>query len=113
MKHKKELVIGVLVFLVGIMFLSSFTFYGINLFSVESVIPDKHPHGDVNDDIDFVPIILFLFGISLILGGIVILFRIDDYILEPRSRLVSTDTCGFFTRVASVSRCFVLYHFAG
>ena len=100
MKNKKALVIGILVFLVGIMFL----FHGGNLFFAGSG-PDKHPPGYVNDDIDFVPLVLILFGIFLIFGGIVILFRIDDdYILEPRSRLFSTDTCGFFTRVASVSR---------
>jgi nitrate reductase gamma subunit len=98
MKNKKELVIGILAFLVGIMFL----FNGFNLFFAGAE-PDKHPPGYTKIEFDFVPIVVILFGIFLIFGGIVILFRID-YILEPRSRTVSTDTCGFFTKVASVSR---------
>jgi len=68
MKNKKELVIGFLVLHVGIGFL----FQGYYLFFVGSG-SDKHPLVYVNNDIDFVPLILILFGILLILGGIVII----------------------------------------
>ena len=94
MKNKKDLVTGILAFLVGIMVL----FHGFNLYSAGFGIGDKLPPGfHVNEDIDFVPIILMLVGIFLILIGIVTLFRINDLGLKPRSRTASMDTCDFFT----------------